>query len=139
MRLVVDASVAIKWVISEVHSASAMRALRRSNDLLAPDLIWAEIGNVLWKKHRAELLEAQEAEQLLLDLRRFPLRIFPSPDLYEEAWDIAVTHSRTFYDSLYLALAVKTNCRLVTADRKLLNAFQKLPLSAHLLWIEDLP
>lgn len=49
-RYVVDASVAIKWFLPEVHSEPASRLLREERYLLVPDLIWAEFGNVLGKK-----------------------------------------------------------------------------------------
>ncbi|MGH8512394.1 MAG: type II toxin-antitoxin system VapC family toxin, partial [Gammaproteobacteria bacterium] len=60
-RWVVDASVAIKWFLPEVHSESANRLLRVDYQLLSPDLIWAEFGNVLWKKWRREEIEAEVA------------------------------------------------------------------------------
>lgn len=50
--IVVDASVAIKWFIPEIHATAAGRLLEKNLKLLAPDLIFAEIGNILWKKCR---------------------------------------------------------------------------------------
>ena len=44
---------------------------------------------------------------------------------------------RTVYDSLYVAMAVQIDCRLVTADEKLYNAFKGGPLGARMLWVED--
>ena len=45
---VVAAGVVIKWFIDEVH-AEAARHLRADHyDLLAPDLLWPECGNILW-------------------------------------------------------------------------------------------
>ena len=49
-RIVLDASVAVKWVLREEHGATARRVLATS-ELLAP-LLWAEVGNTLWKRHR---------------------------------------------------------------------------------------
>ena len=44
---------------------------------------------------------------------------------------------RTVYESLYLALAVQLNCRLVTADEKLSSALKNGPLGNRILWVED--
>ena len=55
-RFVVDASVAIKWWVPEVHSADALRYLDPDIGREAPDLLLAEAGNILWKKvNRGEL------------------------------------------------------------------------------------
>jgi predicted nucleic acid-binding protein len=43
----------------------------------------------------------------------------------DQALAIAMTHGRTVYDSLYLALAVDSGADLVTADEKLVSALAK--------------
>jgi hypothetical protein len=50
--LAVDASVAVKWLLPEVHSDAALRILEHHRPLLVPDLLFAEVGNVLWKRVR---------------------------------------------------------------------------------------
>ena len=47
---VIDASVAVKWFIPEIHSQTAVKLLAGKKTLYAPDLIYAEVGNTLWKK-----------------------------------------------------------------------------------------
>ncbi|MGH8523114.1 MAG: type II toxin-antitoxin system VapC family toxin [Gammaproteobacteria bacterium] len=138
-RWVVDASVAIKWFLPEVHSESANRLLRVDYQLLSPDLIWAEFGNVLWKKWRREEIEAEVAQGILRDFLRFPLDVRSSEPLLQRAWAIAAEFDRTVYDSLYLALAQSTGCPVVTADIKLYNALKTTRFSPELLWVEDIP
>ena len=58
--LVIDASVAMKWVIDEPGTQQAL-ALRRHR-LFAPDLLVAECADVLWKKVRRNELSAEEAQ-----------------------------------------------------------------------------
>ena len=135
--LVVDTSVVIKWLLPELHSSAARRVLTEDNQLLAPDLLWAEIGNVLWKRYRAHEIEAEEARDLLRDFKRFPINTIPSILLISAALDIASRFNRTVYDSLYLALAVSRRCRLVTADRRLYDALRRGPLTPSLLWVEE--
>jgi predicted nucleic acid-binding protein len=137
-RVVVDASVAVKWLLPEAHSEAAARLLRGDQDLWAPDLIWAEIGNVLWKKWRLGELSPETGAALLEDFRRFPLSIQDSEPLLDQAWKIACELGRTFYDSLYLALAASQGCSLVTADRRLWNALQQGPAGGLVIWVADL-
>lgn len=135
-RLVVDANVAIKWLLPEEHSEAAYSLLGSGFDLRAPDLLWAESGNILWKKWRRKELTSEDVAELLPDLRRFPLRVIPSEPLCDLAWDVAHRFDRSFYDSLYLALAVSDSCSLVTADLRLYNALRNAP-DFDLLWIGD--
>jgi predicted nucleic acid-binding protein len=50
VKLVVDASVAAKWLVPEALSDAAVGLLNPDNELVVPDLFWAEVGNTLWKK-----------------------------------------------------------------------------------------
>ena len=135
-RLIVDASVAIKWVVPEEHSEEAYSLLAEGRDLRSPDLLWAESGNILWKKWRRKELTSQEVGELLTELRRYPLRILPAEPLCDLAWEVAQRFDRSFYDSLYLALAVSDSCPFVTADRRLYNALRTAP-DFDLIWIGD--
>jgi predicted nucleic acid-binding protein len=137
--LVIDASIAVKWFIPEAHSINALRLLDAGCELLAPDLIFAEFGNVLWKKWMRKELEPEVISPILADLTRMRLRIAPTAALADKVADIAITYRRSFYDSIYLALAVSAQGRMVTADEKLCNALRDTPLAERLLWIEDVP
>lgn len=137
-RCVVDASVAVKWLVPEIHSAAAARLLAEDREILAPDLLWSECGNTLWKKWRRQELSADEVGELLQDLRRFPLQIFSSDALYEPAWKIASRLERSFYDSFYIALAAARSCPLVTADLRLYNALRRRREAFELVWVEEL-
>jgi hypothetical protein len=57
---VVDASVAIKWFLPEIHSDAALRLLAGEHTLHAPDLIFSEFGNVLWKRFRKREISRAE-------------------------------------------------------------------------------
>jgi len=140
MRLVVDASVAIKWYLPEIHSKEAERLLNSAVDLCAPELIFSEIGNILWKRVMRRDMTEEKARSIMHSLRDLPLTIWRADILAEGALSIACSTKRSFYDSLYLALAVTSDCRLVTADLKLLNSLKNVALfKKHLLWIEDVP
>ena len=137
--LVVDSSVAVKWFIPEVLSDQAARMLDDSYELLAPDLLISEFGNVLWKKIRRGEIVTSEAREILSAFRRVPLEIHPGLELVEAALEIAVAHGRTVYDALYVALAVAQDCPLVTADDRLAQAFATGPLAAHVRALSIFP
>ena len=135
---VVDASVAIKWFVDEIHADAARRLQEEQYDLLAPDLFWPECGNILWKKVWRRELTADEARLIWGGLKQQPISIFPSSLVVEPALEVAFDTHRTVYDGCYLALAMLTGCQLVTADRKLFNALQGGSYATHLCWVTDL-
>jgi predicted nucleic acid-binding protein len=67
-------------------------------------------------------MTASAARQLVAAFRALPLVVVPAADLLDDAFHLAVTHRRSVYDMLYLALSVREKCRFVTADEKLVNA-----------------
>ena len=131
----VDASVAVKWFLPEIHCEAAGRVLKLKRELLAPDLIWAEVGNTLWKKVRRNEISPEEAAGILKDFLRFPIQTFGSKLLLDIACSLAGQCSVSVYDGLYLALAVSQKCSLVTADRKFYESMQKHK-GMSVIWIE---
>ena len=137
-KIVVDASVVIKWFIPEIHAKAAIRLLDAPTRFLAPDLIYAEVGNILWKKLRSGELTQDAADGILNDFKKIPFEITESQLLLEIVWQIATQHQRTVYDSLYLALAFTKNCLFATADLTLVNALKQTNLNSLILWVEDI-
>ncbi|SMF76983.1 Predicted nucleic acid-binding protein, contains PIN domain [Tistlia consotensis] len=118
--LVIDASIAVKWVVEEQGTAEAL-ALRTDARLLAPELLVAECANILWKKvQRAELSE-REALLAARLLERADIELLPTRALLEPATQLAIELDHPAYDCLYLALAEANDCRFVTADERLLR------------------
>jgi predicted nucleic acid-binding protein len=138
-QYVVDASVAIKWYLPEEHSAHAERLLLLPVILHCPDLLFAETGNILWKYVLRSECSHGKAVTILSELQALSIKVWDTSQLAVEAFDIACGTKRTFYDSLYVALAVKNDCRMVTADLKLYNALSATKLKKHILWVKDIP
>ena len=128
MQHVVDASVVIKWFVDEVHAEAARRLQEDRYDLLAPDLLWPESGNILWKKVRRGELTPDEARLIRGGLEQQPISIFPSRLVLEPALEVAFDTNRTVYDSCYLALVPHfINACRVTLPTFLLGWFWVIP------------
>jgi predicted nucleic acid-binding protein len=115
-RLVVDASVAIKWVTDEPDSGDAARLLDRQ--LVAPDLLGIEFANALWKKVRRRELSADEADLAIKSLMRSPVEFVATRPHLDAALSLAVELDHPAYDGVYLAVAEAEGLLLVTADRR---------------------
>jgi predicted nucleic acid-binding protein len=126
MKIVVDSSVVIKWFVVEVHSPEARRLLTEyqngSLTLLAPDLLNAEIGTIVWKKQTLQNMAAKDAEQVIETFRKLSFTFVSNENLLNDAYQLAVKHQRTVYDMLYVALSIREGCDFVTSDERLVNA-----------------
>lgn len=124
-KVVVDSSVVIKWFVTEPLTPAAQQVLDGDQagtlTLIAPDLLAAEIGNVIWKKCRLQGLAREDAEQIIAVFRALHIELVSATELLEEALRIAMTYERTVYDSLYIALSVREQCVYLTADERLVN------------------
>ena len=125
MKYVVDTSVAFKWVVAESLADKAIRLrddFRKGIDeLLAVDIFPAEIGNaILVAEWRGRISPGQGA-QLLADVLNTCPALHVSAQLLPRAYDIAAQFRETVYDCLYVALAEREQCELVTADDKLVR------------------
>lgn len=139
MRLVVDASVAIKWVLEEEGVDEAHRVRARHYELMAPDLLWSELSSVLWKRYRRGQYTGKELAEMLADLSDVPMTDVPIRGLIADALDLAVRLDYSPYDCLYLALAERESCRVVTADGRLAAAAARGGLGDRILRLEDVP
>jgi predicted nucleic acid-binding protein len=123
MKYILDASVAVKWVIPEIDSAVALRLrddFRTGNsELLAPQFFPAECGHALFRLARRRLITGSEASGSLVGLMGDCPRLIPFVGLMPRASILCQNATIGFYDALYVALAEQEGCQLVTADVKL--------------------
>ena len=117
--LVIDASVAVKWVISEDGGDDAVR-LRSAFTFVAPELLLPECANILWKKVQRKELEPNEAALAIALIERSGISFQSMQGLSETATRLAIELGHPAYDCIYLALALRQKLRFVTADKRLL-------------------
>jgi predicted nucleic acid-binding protein len=118
LTLVVDASVAVKWFIIEPGRPEARRLLDREQPLIAPELIVAELVNVLWKRVTGGAIDRTQAANAARELPQLLSELCPLAGFAERALAIADALRHPAYDCFYLALAEARDARLVTADRR---------------------
>ncbi len=122
--LVIDASIAVKWVVEEDGTAEAL-VLRQKAKLIGPDLLVAECANIFWKKvQRGELLKAEALLAARL-LRGAEIELLPTRSFFEVATRMSIEIDHPAYDCLYLALAVEKKCQFATADERFLRKLQQ--------------
>lgn len=117
MTWVVDASVAGKWLAPEADSALAEALL--DDELAAPDLLYVELANLLWKKRERGEIEESTARLAARWLLQVPIRVHDTAGLMEETLSLALRLGHPTYDCCYLALARREGVQLITADRRL--------------------
>jgi predicted nucleic acid-binding protein len=122
--VVIDASIAIKWVVEEDGTAEALTLRRRAN-VTAPELLIAECANILWKKVQRGELNSDEALLAARLLQAAEIEFLPSRSLLEAATQIAIELKHAAYDCLYLALAAERDCRFVTADESFVRKLRE--------------
>jgi predicted nucleic acid-binding protein len=111
--LIVDASVAVKWVLEENGSPEAV-ALARQDTLAEPEFWLLEAANVLWKRSRRGELTAAEAGAALEILDAAPVAPIRLTDVLPEAIRFAFMLDHPVYDCVYIAAAVLNGAVLVT-------------------------
>lgn len=121
--LVIDASVAIKWVYSEEQSDEAL-LIARSYTLYAPELILFECANILWKKARRGELSEDEAAVSAGVLARTEIELVATKNLAQEATRLACLLGHPAYDCFYLCAAGNLDARFATADESLIRKLQ---------------
>jgi predicted nucleic acid-binding protein len=125
MNIVVDASVAAKWLLAEVDTDKAAALFQawvaKRIGLLAPEILPVEVSSALWKRVMRGLLPVAEAMRLQNEFNDLGIPLHPIGELADDAFDLALRFRHSVYDGLYLALARKTGADFVTADEKLFN------------------
>ncbi len=125
MRLVVDASVAIKWLVDEDDSLIARSLLDGTHEIAAPRLMAVEVANALRRKTLQGDLEPLRAQELAEAIPRMQVNWTLDEILAHNALYLALILNATVPDCLYLALARVVPATLITADNHFVNAVSR--------------
>jgi len=117
---------------------AARRWLDASHDYLAPDLVFPEAGNAIWKKVRRGELSPEDAQRLVRDFSVIGVEAVSMRALASDAHALAVATGITVYDATYLTLAVRLETQVVTGDDRFARKLKEFPLLApHVRSVED--
>lgn len=125
MKLVVDTSVAVKWLVRENGTESARAVLAIPDSLIAPNWLLVEAANTFWKNvKRSELLKVH-AVRHIEDMPAFFETLHDATDLIAPALNLSFRLRHPVYDCLFIALAIREEARLVTADEGMAEAAER--------------
>ncbi|MBV8681681.1 MAG: type II toxin-antitoxin system VapC family toxin [Caulobacteraceae bacterium] len=125
MSIVIDASVALKWILDEPGRDAADALL--DEDLIAPALWLLEAANALWRRARRGEISSAEALERLAELQNAPVTTTAIEIDLMAAADLANALAHPVYDCLYLAAAIRENTHVLTADSRFLAAVDRQP------------
>lgn len=132
MRYVLDSNVGAKWVLVEDLSdkADAFRAevVAGVHELIAPDVYPIEVAHALTKAQRQARIAQHEIRLLLAEVLLTPPQFHPYLPLLDRAVDLAAAARMGVYDCLYVALAEREGCEVLTADVRMKRNLPKSPI-----------
>ena len=118
----VDASVVVAWLTNETYSGEALRLLRGTYRLTAPDFMAVETANALWKKSRRGDVPGADVVAALGTLHNVGINWVTTLDAVAAATRLALDLGHPVYDCLYLVLARTHGIPLATFDERLRRA-----------------
>ncbi len=101
----------------------AIAALESADQIIVPDSLFAELGNVVWQWMQAQQISLSLGLEVMQDAEALVDLIIPSSSLHDLALELAFTASHPFYDTLFVAAAIQTETQVLTFDRKLSTKF----------------
>lgn len=119
--LIVDASVAVKWVLDEPGDQEARAIVETGEALIAPELVVAEVANAAWRRFAGGQIPLSQAMLINVEVPRVFSELVALAPLRGRALAIAAELRHPVYDCFYLALAEVEQATLVTADRRLIG------------------
>ncbi len=138
---VVDASVIIQYFVTQPLTAQATALIRRLDErpplrVRAPDFIYAECANALWKYARFMGYDRRVVGAHMMDILLLPLVTTSAHVLADRALSLGLDHEISAYDACYVALADIMGCPLITADTRLVGRMAGGDVEVQ--WLGDL-
>ena len=137
MRFVLDASVAVKWLVVEEDTDIAQELTTSGQELHAPRLMASEVANALWRKARVGEIERRTAGILLANVPDMPVRWGADEIVSADAGRLALAFDRPIYDCVYLALAHRIGAVMLTADLRFANSLAQTEHGESVLTLAD--
>lgn len=104
----------------------AITVLETAEQIIVPDSLFAELGNVVWQWIQFRQLPIRTGLEVLEDAEALVDKVIPSAYIREVALELAVRVNHPFYDALFIAAAIREQVQVITFDRKLAEKFPDL-------------
>ena len=119
MRLVLDTSAAANIVLGTADGVRLFGVVEQADWVIAPGLFQSELGNTLWKTVRFGSLSQDVAIELYDDAIALVDEFVADQPLVIQAMTTALQHGHPVYDMIFVVLAQRYGCKLLTTDKKL--------------------
>jgi predicted nucleic acid-binding protein len=130
VRYVLDSNVALKCFLPEESSDLARGLLSRARAgsvfLIAPEIFLAEVAHSLRREVVRKRLPIEDARSIWQDICTIQIDLRPIAPLADDAFSLALEHMGAVYDALYVALAIREDLKVVTADDRMASAFARV-------------
>lgn len=134
---IVDASVAVKWLLPETGDASAARVIKERQPLFAPAIINLEVTAAILRRYREKELSEASGRRLCDHwggiLEQGLVELIPIADLFDLARDFAFQLRHPLADCFYLAAGKTLGMPVITADRRLHEKGKTIKVQSALL------
>jgi predicted nucleic acid-binding protein len=136
-RVIVDTSVAIKWVMAEPLSDKADALLFRT-DLFAPDFLDYEMARVLARNVRRRILSPRQTHRMRTELAEKPVSRIDWVEGLDHAFDLSLELRTDLADCIFLELAMRLGDVMVTADERFFDGVTSSPkLARYVVALEN--
>lgn len=133
--VVIDASVAFKWLVWEDGSEEALQLLEEINSFHAPDIFLMEMDAILSRKVRKREMKIADAIEKREQIRKLPYLLTGYDKIEEFTFRLSTEFAIALYDGCYLATAVDNEATLCTADRRLSNGLSTTPFAKYVKYV----
>jgi predicted nucleic acid-binding protein len=141
MKYVLDSNVALKWVLPEADTPKAVRLRneyrRGLHELLAPDVFPIEVAHTIAKAERRGIIPPRRGARRLNSVLSSAPALYGYLPLLHRAFAIASAARIGVYDCLYVSLAERERCKMLTADARLIRTLQ--PTFPFITSLDSLP
>jgi predicted nucleic acid-binding protein len=134
---VLDSSVVIKWFIPEADRPAALELRTSGAAFAAPDLLFVESANILWKLVKRGEIEPDRATAIIEEIAAASWNVHANQSLARDAIDLALASGASAYDASYVALAMRLNTSCITADRKLVEKLRGTAAANHVTLLAE--
>lgn len=126
MKIVLDVSATIPVLLDHELEEKFSEIISNAELIIAPEIFIPELGNALWKYVNFSDLDVEMGSRLLVLGLSNVDRFFSQYNLSELAFELSIKHNTSIYDSMYLSLCVQTGYKLLSNDKILNGAAEKL-------------